>query len=199
MSSKYNNIYLNNQNFIHRLPAGMMSGDLSTELFSDRSSKKVFAVSDGKTVPFKEINPLMRAQIFEQLLNDETALESLKHLDQKAAIEHYAFCIYGAADSVADFCKNGKLQEADNFICSDNCVCLNWKSKKMKIDGEFLTARQFEIAKLLATDLCDKQIADQLNITVSTLDTHKKNLFEKCGVASKTGLVIKLIEQKVIQ
>lgn len=190
---------INQPNLIHQLPAGIMKGDLSTELFSDRATKKVFAVSNGNTISFDEINPKMRAQIFERLLNDDKAIESLKHLSQKEATEHYAFCIYGAADPVADFCSKGVLQEADNFICSDNCVCLNWKSKKMKIDGEVLTPRQLQIARLLATDLADKQIADQLNITLSTLDSHKKKLFEKCRVESKTGLAIKLIQHKIIQ
>jgi DNA-binding CsgD family transcriptional regulator len=199
MRDKYITNSDNNQNFIHRLPAGMMMGDLSTELFSERTTKKVFAISNGKTVSFEDLNPKMRAQIFERLLDDDRAIEDLKHLTQKEAIEHYAFCVFGAADSAADFCADGHLQEADNFICSDNCLCLNWKSKKIKIDGEVLTPRQLEIVKLLATDLCDKQIADKLGICLSTLDTHKKTLFEKCNVSSKTGLVIKLIEQKIIQ
>lgn len=189
----------NNQNLIHRLPAGMINGDLSTELFSERNTKKVFAISNGRTIPFEGINPKMRAQIFERLLDDEIAIEDLKHLDQKEAIEQYAFCVFGAADSDADFCSDGNLQQPDNFICSNNCFCLKWNSKKIKIDGKVLTVRQLEIAQHLATDLCDKQIADKLNICISTLDTHKKNLFEKCNVSSKTGLVIKLIEHKIIQ
>ena len=199
MRDKYITNSDKNQNFIHRLPAGMMAGDLSTELFSERTTKKVFAISNGKTVSFDDINPKMRAQIFERLLDDPIAFEDLKHLTQKEAIEKYTFCVFGAADSAPDFCQDGNLQESDNFICSDNCSCLNWKSKKIKIDGEVLTPRQLEIVKLLATDLCDKQIADKLGITLSTLDTHKKTLFEKCNVSSKTGLVIKLIEQKIIQ
>jgi DNA-binding CsgD family transcriptional regulator len=199
MNSKSTTNYSNNQNLIHRIPAGMIAGDFSTELFGERKSKKVFGVSNGKTVPFDEINPKMRAQIFERLLDDEKAMEDLKHLPQKEAIEQYAFCVFGAADSAADFSVDGILQEAENFICSDNCKCLNWKSKKIKIDGEILTPRQLEIVKLLASDLCDKQIADKLNICLSTLDTHKKHLFEKCNVLSKTGLVMKLIEQKIIQ
>lgn len=199
MNDKYTVKKSNIQNLIHRIPAGIMPGDLSTNLISERDTKKVFSVSNGKTIAFDELNPKMRAQIFEKLLNDETAIEDLKHLPQKEAIEHYAFCIYGAADSASDFSPDGILQEADNFICSNNCICLNWKSKKLKIDGEVLTARQLEISQLFATDLCDKEIAEKLNICLSTLDTHKKKLFEKCNVSSKTGLVIKLIAHKIIQ
>lgn len=199
MNDKYIKNSDNHQNFIHRLPAGMLAGDLSTEMFGKRETRKVYGVSNGKTVSFNELNPKMRAQVFERLLNDERAMKDLRHLPQTEAIEHYAFCIFGAADSKPDFSEDGVLQQADNFICSDNCVCLNWSSKKITIDGEVLTPRQLQIVKLLATDLCDKQIADKLGISLSTLDSHKKTLFDKCNVASKTGLVIKLIEQKIIQ
>ena len=189
----------NNQHLIHRLPAGMMHDDSSTELFGCRTTKKMFAISKGNTIPFEELEPSKRAQIFERLLDDPIALQDLKNYSQEKAIEQFAFCVFGAADSEPDFCKNGELQAADNFICSSNCMCLKWPSKKITVEGVQLTSRQLEIAQLMATDLCDKQIADRLGITISTLDTHKKTLFEKCNVHSKTALVIKLIDQKIIQ
>lgn len=187
------------QHLIHRIPAGMMQDDNSTELFGDRNSGKVFAISKGNTIPFEKLDPEKRSQIFEMLLNDSIAMQDLKHLSQDKAIEQFAFCVFGAADSNPDFDSEGNLKEADNFICSENCKCLRWHSKKITIDGVELTQRQLEIAQLLATDMCDKQIADKLGICHSTLDTHKKTLFEKCNVNSKTSLVIRLIEQKIIQ
>ena len=199
MHGKFTTNVGKNQHLIHRLPAGMMHDDASTELFGCRTSKKMFAISKGTTIPFEKLEPTKRAKIFERLLNDPVAMEDLKHLSQNEAIENFAFCVFGAADSEADFCNTGELKEADNFICSNNCKCLKWQSKKITVDGEQLTSRQLEIAQLLATDLCDKQIADKLGITISTLDTHKKTLFEKCNVHSKTALVIKLIDEKIIQ
>jgi DNA-binding NarL/FixJ family response regulator len=61
------------------------------------------------------------------------------------------------------------------------------------------TSRELEILSLFASDLCDKQIADHLGITESTLNTHKKNLFEKFDVHSKSGLISKAFHQKIIQ
>ena len=199
MNDKFTTNVGKHQHLIHRIPAGMMHDDDSTELFACRTSKKMFAISKGTTIPFNQLEPLKRGQIFERLLSDSVAMNDLKHLNQKQAVEQFAFCVFGAADSEADFCKNGDLKEADNFICSNNCMCLKWSSKKITVDGMQLTSRQFEIAQLLASDFCDKQIADKLQITLSTLDTHKKILFEKCKVNSKTALVMKLIEQKIIQ
>jgi DNA-binding NarL/FixJ family response regulator len=51
----------------------------------------------------------------------------------------------------------------------------------------------------MASEKPDKQIADDLNICESTLNTHKKNLFEKFNVYSKSGLITKAITNKIIQ
>lgn len=184
---------------IHQIPAGLLIGDKRTEIFGDRDTKQTFFLTDGKTFRFNELPGSKKAQIFEQLLNDDVAIDDLKHLSQEEAIEKFAFCNYGAADHEADFCEKGELKNHDNFICSNNCMCLKWKSKKITVDGIALTSRELQVVTLMASDLCDKQIADQLGITVSTLNTHKIHLFEKFNVHSKSGLITKAFHQKIIQ
>jgi len=184
---------------IHQIPAGLMIGDTSTELFGCRETKRVYALSNGQTIKFEELHPSKRALIFEKLLSDEAAIADLKNLPQAEAIEQFAFCVYGAADHEPDFDSNGNLKQADNFICSNNCKCLKWESKNISIHGNRLTPREIEIVTLLASDKPDKQIADELEITESTLNTHKKHLFEKFNVYSKSGLITKAITNKIIQ
>lgn len=184
---------------IHQIPAGLMIGDTSTELFGCRETKHVFGLSNGQTIKFEELHPTKRALIFEKLLSDEVAIQDLKDLPQAEAIEHFAFCVYGAADHEPDFDCNGNLKKADNFICSNNCKCLKWETKNITIEGNKLTPREIEIVTLLASDKPDKQIADELEITESTLNTHKKHLFDKFHVFSKSGLITKAISNKIIQ
>lgn len=184
---------------IHQIPAGLMIGDKSTELFGCRESKKVYALSDGKTIPFNQLDPTKRALIFEKMLSDDIAFEDLKNLTQSEAIERFAFCVYGAADHEPDFDLEGNLKKADNFICSNNCKCLKWLSKNITIEGNKLTPREIEIVTLFASDKPDKQIADILQISESTLSTHKQHLFEKFNVHSKSGLITKAISNKIIQ
>lgn len=199
MFSKSTTNVANTQPLIHRLPAGMMQGDKSTEIFGCRETNKVYAISDGKSIPFEDLPAKLRAQIFEKLLDDSKAMEDLKHLSQPEATSKFAFCIYGAADSNPDFCADGILKEADNFICSNNCQCLKWNSKNINIKGNRLTIREIEIIQLLASDLSDKMIADQLGISTSTLDTHKNHLFEKAGVFTKQGLIMAAAAEKIVQ
>lgn len=187
------------QIFIHNIPAGMLQNDAATEIFSDRATKKLYAVSKGITVPFNEIDNSKKAMIFEKLLSDEVAMNDLKHLSQSEAIERYAYCMYGSLNSIPDFTENGELSDSDNFICSNNCSCIYWKTKIIRVNGKKLTPHKIQILNLLCSDFCDKQIADKLYITQSTLNTHKSQLFEFFEVLSKPGLIIKAIELKIIQ
>lgn len=52
-----------------------------------------------------------------------------------------------------------------------------------------LTAREKEVLQLIFNELTTGQIAAELGITVSTVETHRRNLFRKAGVRSAIGLV----------
>ena len=184
---------------VHRLPAGILPGDFDTELIGDRNTRKVYGLSNGTTVPFAEINPALKASLFEMMLSDDLAMADLAGMDHEAALEEFTFCVYGAADHLPDFKADGTPGTADNFLCGANCRCLAWKSKCIMLNGTPLTTRQLEITKLMASDMPDKAIAAELGITPSTLDDHKRQLYKKAGVQSKPGLIIEAVNQKVIQ
>ena len=62
-----------------------------------------------------------------------------------------------------------------------------------KKDTENLTPRELEILELLAKgDLC-KEIADKLGLSLRTVHTHLKNIYEKLHVRSRTQAVLKYI------
>jgi len=62
-----------------------------------------------------------------------------------------------------------------------------------KRETENLTPREREILELLAEgDLC-KEIADKLNLSLRTVHTHLKNIYEKLHVRSRTQAVLKYI------
>jgi len=200
MLDKSTNFVANPQHIIHQLPAGLIQGDTRTELFGCRKTKRVFVLSNGQTVSFKNLNQPLKALILQKMLADEKAMLDLRHLAVDDALENFAFCVFGSADAYADFDEKGNLKEGDNFICGKkNCTCYTWASKKISVDGNELTPREIEIVQLFASDLADKQIADLLHISVSTLNSHKSNIFDKFSVNSKSGLTRKAIEQKIVQ
>jgi DNA-binding NarL/FixJ family response regulator len=58
-----------------------------------------------------------------------------------------------------------------------------------------LTPREHEILVLLAKGFRYKEIVDQLNISLSTVRTHIRAVYEKLHVQSRTEAVVKYLEQ----
>jgi LuxR family transcriptional regulator, transcriptional regulator of spore coat protein len=61
-----------------------------------------------------------------------------------------------------------------------------------------LTKREQEVLGLIATELTTEQIAHQLGVSVSTIETHRQNLFKKLGAKSVVGLIKEAIKQGLI-
>lgn len=53
---------------------------------------------------------------------------------------------------------------------------------------QHLTEREIEILKLIALELSSNEIAEKLFISLSTVETHRRNLFQKLNVKSAIGL-----------
>ena len=56
--------------------------------------------------------------------------------------------------------------------------------------GHELSARELEVLVLITKGLINKEIADKLNIGLTTVITHRKNITEKLGIKSVSGLTI---------
>ena len=54
--------------------------------------------------------------------------------------------------------------------------------------GHELSAREIEVLVLITKGLINKEIADKLNIGLTTVITHRKNITEKLGIKSVSGL-----------
>lgn len=53
-----------------------------------------------------------------------------------------------------------------------------------------LSAREIEVLVLVCKGFINKEIADKLNISLTTVITHRKNITEKLGIKSVSGLTI---------
>lgn len=58
------------------------------------------------------------------------------------------------------------------------------------VDDHDLSAREIEVLVLITKGLINKEIADKLNISLTTVITHRKNIVEKLGIKSVSGLTI---------
>ncbi|MGE5347136.1 MAG: response regulator [Acidithiobacillales bacterium] len=61
--------------------------------------------------------------------------------------------------------------------------------RRRRGDPEALTSRETDIVRLIARGFTNKQIADSLNLSVRTVESHRANIMGKLGLASRAELV----------
>jgi two-component system, NarL family, response regulator NreC len=63
--------------------------------------------------------------------------------------------------------------------------------------NEILSRRELEVLKLICREYSNAEIAEKLFLSVSTVETHRKNLIAKLGVNNTVGLVKFAIKNKL--
>lgn len=62
-----------------------------------------------------------------------------------------------------------------------------------------LTPRELEIVQLIAEQLTNKEIADRLNLSIRTIESHREKIQEKTGARNMVGVVIFAIRHRLIE
>jgi DNA-binding NarL/FixJ family response regulator len=63
---------------------------------------------------------------------------------------------------------------------------------------EILSRRELEVLKLICREYSNAEIAEKLFLSVSTIETHRKNLISKLGVNNTVGLVKFALKHRLI-
>ncbi|TAG12405.1 MAG: DNA-binding response regulator [Sphingobacteriia bacterium] len=68
-----------------------------------------------------------------------------------------------------------------------------------EVETIHLTLREKEVINWMERDYSNKQIADELNIAVRTVETHRKNIFRKTGTNNLLSLVKWAYEHQILR
>ncbi len=68
-----------------------------------------------------------------------------------------------------------------------------------KVRAINITHREMEIIELMEKDFSNKEISSALNISVRTVETHRKNIFRKTGTNNLLSLVKWAYEHRILQ
>lgn len=105
---------------------------------------------------------------------------------------------YGQIESNGECSNVIHIDETQNQIVDKiRCAANSFLPEKTSGSGN-LTERETEILKLVALGNASKEIADKLNISTHTVVTHRKNITEKLGIKSISGLTVYAILNKII-
>lgn len=67
-----------------------------------------------------------------------------------------------------------------------------------KMQQDDLSDREIEVLVQMVKGLANKEIADKLNISIHTVISHRKNITDKTGIKSLSGLTIYAITKKIV-
>ncbi len=98
--------------------------------------------------------------------------------------------------------------KGQKFICgkivaflsaSPEIVTNNSFIKSLGCDGIPVTDREIDIIRGIAEGLSNKLIADKLNLSTHTVNTHRKNIMNKLGVNNTAGIVMFAVKNQLLE
>lgn len=94
--------------------------------------------------------------------------------------------VFPVSDRILDVCASERrIENALRRI-----FCSGKSDIAVETEANDLSSREIEVLVLVAKGLINKEIADKLNISLTTVISHRKNITEKLGIKSVSGLTI---------
>ena len=151
------------------------------------------------TKKLSESHPEIKILILSMYTNEDFIMNSFKagakgYLPKNAKREELLeaiHTIYSGEDYYSEFISGIMLK---SFIR---------KSKNPQVDSDKkdskLTTRETEILKLSAEGDSNQDIADKLNISIRTVESHKNHIMQKLELRSTADMIIYAIKNKIIE
>ena len=163
------------------IPAGLTDNNLEVFLHNNQ----VKALQNGNTVNYTHLPMVMRKPFQDDLLSDIKAMECLKLVfGLKTMTEQevqFVACRYGALDHTADY--DGETLKTDAPVCKKIASCKGF-GVVCKVPGH-LSRSEYRVTQMVSNGLQDIEIADSLNIRISTVRTHLSRIRDKIGVNNR--------------
>lgn len=97
--------------------------------------------------------------------------------------EHQLLSIFDGVISINDAAfEINSIIKKNLFIESTSAI--------QNTQNESLSEREIDVLKLVVNGNANKEIADKLNISINTVISHRKNISQKTGIKSVSGLTI---------
>ncbi|MFK5856566.1 MAG: helix-turn-helix transcriptional regulator [Bacteroidota bacterium] len=138
----------------------------------------------------------------QSLLDDDliaqVSLDKLEITDPDSKLQKFAICRFGGFDDKPDITDTEETNEYYDCGKRGSCPVEGKLCKHVDAENGYLTPREIHVIKLIAEDLPDKQIADRLNISINTVNTHRRRIAAKIGCDTKVGICRFAIEKRIV-
>ena len=75
---------------------------------------------------------------------------------------------------------------------------INQPSEKVSCQGLGITDRELDVIRLISEGLSNKLIADKLELSTHTINTHRKNIMSKLNILNTAGIVMFAVKNKLL-
>lgn len=90
------------------------------------------------------------------------------------------------------------IEYLDEQLRTDFADYLNKPLKKSEHTGPSVSKREKEVLQLISEEMTTSEIAKQLFISVTTVETHRKNMLKKLGLRNTAGLMRYAFEHSLV-
>jgi DNA-binding CsgD family transcriptional regulator len=91
-----------------------------------------------------------------------------------------------------------KLTHGYHYYLGNDLNNFRYPDEPLLLTGTMLSDREFEIIRLIEKGCNSEQIADQLFISLHTVNTHRKNILRKTGKTNISDVIYDLLESGVL-
>ncbi|MBO7624415.1 MAG: response regulator transcription factor [Bacteroidales bacterium] len=178
------------------------------ELFSESTAFEVTALCADWTTALEQL-PLRKPHV---LLLNPLQLDFSKRLMLRRQLQDYPRLLTAALQTgYVEQAVLGQfhvvLEIDDNLARMEGKLLAAFNAREEECAGETvcgLSEREVEVLKVIAKGATNKMAADELNLSVHTVITHRKNIVRKTGIKTLAGLTLyallnRLIDESEIQ
>ncbi|MGJ1368215.1 response regulator transcription factor [Sphingobacterium spiritivorum] len=182
------NLTVINQN----LPAGL--DGKGVEFFFSQETKDIKCLHNGRTYIWEEIPQNILEIIADDMAANPEAVKALKDWNIHNAeemLKQYTFCRFGGFDNEPDIDSDAQISYTEYFDCGMRGQC-KYEGKicaTIKVANGVLTKQELQVLKLVAEGLLNKEIAERLNISEHTVNSHNQNIQQKGNFNRKFEMI----------
>lgn len=140
---------------------------------------------------FLVITELLDKKEFSRILNSGVVSYLLKECEKVEILEAINSTIKGekfiCGKIVSLLSASPEIKSNNSFIKSLGC------------DGFPVTQREIEVIQCIAEGLSNKMIANKLDLSAHTVNTHRKNIMNKLGVNNTAGVVMFAVKNNLLE
>ena len=126
-------------------------------------------------------------------LNDHALIQELKEMGIRGILTTH--CDAQEIKTALESIRLGK-----RFYCGDilDVLIKPQVQQKAPKPNELLSSREIEVLEWVVKGLTTQQIAEELNVSTHTINSHRKNMLKKLGLTSPVELIVYAVKSGII-